>query len=81
MSIGANFSASIGTEFDCKIYASTAFKSIFITKFHIAAYKSTGYIAPNKYAARSKIGKFREAAAIKLFCALLLQRNQTAYQV
>jgi len=35
--IGADFSASVGTEFDCKIYASTAFKSIFITKFYIVA--------------------------------------------
>lgn len=34
---------------------------------HGAAYKNAGYIALNKYAARSKIGEFREAAAIKLF--------------
>ena len=37
MSIGADFSASVGTEFYCKIYANTAFKSIFVTKFHIVA--------------------------------------------
>ena len=81
MSIGANFNASIGTD-DLYPYLTAKLQAspkIHIYKTCMAPHiKTQGYIAPNKDAARSKIGDFREAAAIKLFCAFLLQRNQTA---
>lgn len=70
MSIGANFSASIGTD-DLYPYLTAKLQAslkIHIYKTCTALHIKARAISPQSRRREEQIGKFREAAAIKLFC-------------